>query len=137
MMAMVGLARVAHARGRDGVAGPMYDEALALAQELLSRPDHRYTLWATRHKAIFLIDVGRAREAIALLNPVLASQRQKLPHPHVDLGGTLYEVARAHFAVGDRERTVQLLEEALSHLVELPAGHALLEKADDLLSRAR
>ena len=60
--------------------------AVERAEQLLSRPDHRFVLWAKRDYAIHLAATGRREEAAEILEWVLAEQIEALgePHPMVD-----------------------------------------------------
>jgi eukaryotic-like serine/threonine-protein kinase len=60
--------------------------AVALSDSLLSRPSHRFRLGSMSEYAEMLVAAGRRREAVPILDEVLALQRESLgePHPLVD-----------------------------------------------------
>jgi tetratricopeptide (TPR) repeat protein len=70
--------------------------AIALADELLSRPDHRYQWLLKYDYGAFLTGTGRAAEAVSILEWVLASQIERLgePHPMVERTRAVLQEAR-------------------------------------------
>jgi serine/threonine protein kinase/tetratricopeptide (TPR) repeat protein len=80
------LGNMAMTEGEAASARAHFERAVALAEELLSRPDHRYAIWAKRDYALFLAEVGETERAGELLRWVLAAQIENLgePHPRID-----------------------------------------------------
>jgi tetratricopeptide (TPR) repeat protein len=76
------LGNIAAAEGDPEVAEQHFRRSIELAETLLARPDHRYTLWAKRDFAVFLTSVGRGEEAADILEWVLAAQLDKLGEHH-------------------------------------------------------
>jgi serine/threonine-protein kinase len=89
------LGRVAMAEGDADAAESHFQEAVRLAEQLLNRPDHRYTLWAKRDYGIFLARVGRRDEGVELLRSVLDAQIANLGDPHPVVERTRSELLAA------------------------------------------
>lgn len=80
------LGNMASIEGDHEEAASHFRTALSLAGELLSRPDHRYTLWVRRDYGVALARAGRGAEAVEHLEWVLGHQRANMGegHPMVD-----------------------------------------------------
>jgi serine/threonine-protein kinase len=88
---------LALARGDYEVAEGHFLTAIDLADELLSRPSHRFATGAKLEYATVLMAADRSSEAAALLEEVeaLLLERVGEPHPLVDEARTLLRSARA------------------------------------------
>jgi tetratricopeptide (TPR) repeat protein len=89
------LGRMAVADGDVDAAGRHFERAVALAEELLSRPDHRYTVWAKIDYGTFLAGTGRAAEGVDLLEWALEAQTRSLGESHPMVESTLRALAKA------------------------------------------
>ena len=90
------LGYMAMTEGDFGTAETHYRKAISLAEELLNRPDHRYTVWAKRDYGVFLTKAGRTAEATEILEWSLQAQITNLgePHPMIDRTRAALEAAR-------------------------------------------
>jgi serine/threonine-protein kinase len=78
------------------VAEEHFLRAISLAEELLTRPDHRYLVSAKRDYGVMLSEAGRSEEAVLLLEEVerLLVQSVGEPHPLIDRTRRLLAAAR-------------------------------------------
>jgi serine/threonine-protein kinase len=129
------LARVAIGRNQYPVAETQLAEAKALADDLL-RPNHRYILGLRRTDADLLLALGRAPEAAAELKSVLEAQQRLYPEPHIVVGGTLVQLARAQIRLARPALAEATLRRALTNLEELPESHWEVGAATSLLGVA-
>lgn len=74
ILAEQSLGNIAAAERDYAAADAHFIRALDLADELLSRPDHRYTIRVKRDYGVFLAKAGRRAEAIETLQWVLDAQ---------------------------------------------------------------
>ena len=91
------LGKIAAAEGDAEKAERHFLRSIELAETLLARPDHRYTLGAKRDYAVFLTSVGRRQEAAEILDRVLEAQLHTLgePHPMVERTRAALSAARS------------------------------------------
>lgn len=76
------LGNIAAGRGELEEAEQHFRRAIEIAEQLLGRPDHRYTVWAKRDYGIFLVRAGRRAEAVTTLEWVLEAQIRNLGERH-------------------------------------------------------
>jgi len=90
------LGKLASLEGDHENAEVHFRTAMSLAEQLLSRPDHRYTLWVRRDYGVALARAGRRAEAVGQLEWVLGHQIANMgeDHPMVQRTRRALQVAR-------------------------------------------
>jgi tetratricopeptide (TPR) repeat protein len=91
------LGNMASIEGDHRAAEVHFRTAMSLAEELLSRPDHRYALWVRRDYGVALSRAGRRAEAAEHLEWVLDHQVANMgeDHPMVQRTRRALQAARA------------------------------------------